>query len=65
MAEDQTDKICQLCQKKMVKRRTDFEYLGHHFFTDLLRCPDCGQVYIPEELVNTRMKDVETLLEDK
>jgi hypothetical protein len=49
----------------MEKRKADFEYLGHRFFTDVLRCPDCGQVYIPEELVDTRMKDVETLLEDK
>jgi uncharacterized protein with PIN domain len=65
MAEDQSLKICQLCKKKMEKRKVDFQYLGHRFFTDLLQCPDCGQVYIPEELVKTRIKEVETLLEDK
>ena len=65
MAEDIKNKICQLCHKKMELRKVDFQYLGHAFFTDLLRCPDCGQVYIPEELVETRIKEVETLLEDK
>lgn len=65
MPEDKPDKICQLCQKKMVKKKVDFQYLGQRFFTDLLRCPDCGQVYIPEELVKTRIVEVETLLEDK
>ena len=49
----------------MVKQKTDFTYLGQSFHTDVLRCPDCGQVYIPEDLVNSRMKEVETLLEDK
>ena len=65
MAEELPNKICQLCQKKMELRKVDFHYLGHTFFTDLLRCPDCGQVYIPEELVRTRIMEVETLLEDK
>lgn len=49
----------------MVMEKVDFQYLGHRFFTDLLRCPDCGQVYIPEELVDTRIKEVEMLFEDK
>ncbi|WP_419657082.1 hypothetical protein Dvar_62170 [Desulfosarcina variabilis str. Montpellier] len=65
MAADKPNKICQLCQKRLEKQKVDFEYLGNHFFTDLLRCPDCGQVYIPEELVKTRIREVETLLEDK
>ncbi len=65
MARDPDEKICLLCKKTMVKQKTDFTYLGHSFHTDVLRCPDCGQVYIPEDLVNSRMKEVETLLEDK
>ncbi len=65
MTHDPDEKICLLCKKTMVKQKTDFAYLGHSFHTDVLRCPDCGQVYIPEDLVNSRMKEVETLLEDK
>jgi hypothetical protein len=65
MTEKHPHKICQLCQKEMVMQKVDFKYLGHSFFTDLLRCPQCGQVYIPEELVQARIKEVETLLEDK
>lgn len=46
-------------------RKTHFQYLGHAFHTDILRCPKCGEVYIPESLVNKRMAEVEMLLEDK
>ncbi len=58
-------KICHKCEKKLEFQKTDFKYLGHSFFTDVLRCPECGEVYIPEELVKTRMSEVEKMLEDK
>lgn len=57
--------ICNTCQIQMEPRKTSFQYLGHSFATKILRCPECGEVYIPEELVKTRMSEVEKLLEDK
>lgn len=58
-------KICHRCQKEMVPQKTDFTYLGHVFYADMLRCPDCGQVYIPEKLAKGRIAEVEMQLEDK
>ncbi len=57
--------ICHKCNRELEMRRTDFTYLGHTFHTDLPRCPECGMVYISEELVKGRISDVETQLEDK
>lgn len=57
--------ICYKCKKQMVLKKTYFNYLGHSFFTDILRCPDCGEVYIPEDLVKGRISEVEMQLEDK
>lgn len=49
----------------MTPQKTYFNYLGHSFFTDILKCPDCGNVYIPEDLVKGRINQVEMELEDK
>ncbi|SKC46595.1 DVU_1557 family redox protein [Maledivibacter halophilus] len=64
MEEDNT-LICYKCQKKLEAGKTYFEYLGHSFFTNILKCPKCGEVYIPEELAKGRMSQVEMQLEDK
>jgi hypothetical protein len=45
--------------------KTRFSYLGHTFHTEIPRCPECGQAFIPEELARGRMSEVETSLEDK
>lgn len=64
--EDKINKLlCFRCRKELVTARTDFTYLGHTFFTEVPRCPECGQVYISEELVKSRISDVEMQLEDK
>ena len=57
--------ICHKCQKELESKRTYFTYLGHSFFTDILKCPECGEVYIPEELAKGRIAEVEMELEDK
>jgi hypothetical protein len=44
---------------------TQFNYLKRSFRHKALRCPSCGQVFIPEELARGRMRDVEKTLEDK
>ena len=56
---------CCRCNKELVPTQTFFDYLGHNFHTDILRCPECGEVYIPESLVKGRMAEVEQELEDK
>ena len=57
--------ICCRCNKELVPTQTFFDYLGHNFHTDILRCPECGEVYTPESLVKGRMAEVEQELEDK
>ena len=57
--------ICHLCQVALEEKKTYFTYLGHSFFADILRCPECGEVYIPEELAKGRILEVEMELEDK
>ena len=49
----------------MEPAETYFEYLDHGFHTRLLRCPRCGEVFIPEELARGKMAEVEQNLEDK
>jgi len=63
--EENKNLICCKCQKELVMKKTDFSYLGHSFFTDLPSCPDCGMVYISEDLVRGRISEVEMQLEDK
>ncbi|MDY0201288.1 MAG: DVU_1557 family redox protein [Bacteroidales bacterium] len=57
--------ICSKCNKELELKRTNFSYLGHSFFTDLPKCPQCGMVYLSEEFVKGRMSEVEMQLEDK
>lgn len=57
--------ICRRCNVQMIPKKTFFDYLGHNFHTDILCCPKCGEVYIPEKLVQGRMSEVERELEDK
>jgi hypothetical protein len=57
--------ICQKCQKELKPTKTYLSYLEHSFFADILKCPECGEVYIPEELVKGRISEVEMQLEDK
>ncbi len=57
--------ICHGCQQALTPLKTDFTYLGHSFYADVLRCPGCGQVFIPEELAKGRISEVEMQMEDK
>ncbi|MDD3826211.1 MAG: hypothetical protein PHY79_09555 [Anaerolineae bacterium] len=57
--------ICYQCQKELAPAKTTLSYLGMSFPADILRCPECGQVYIPEDLVKGRIAAVEMQLEDK
>ena len=64
MEEKQT-LICDLCKVEMVEQNAEFAYLNRSFRHKVLRCPECGQIFIPEKLANGRMNDVERMLEEK
>lgn len=57
--------ICDSCQVEMEELEVQFEYLDKFFRHRVLRCPVCGQVFLPQELVECRMKDVEKSMEEK
>lgn len=66
MEENKDKKImCYKCKKELELKKTYFNYLDHSFFTEILSCPDCGEVFIPEDLVKGRISEVEMQLEDK
>ena len=63
--EENRKMICSKCNVALEPARAYFSYLNHSFHTDVLRCPECGQPFIPEELAKDRMAKVEMSLEDK
>ena len=62
---DETDWACDACRKALLPRVVEIEYLGNVFSVELMGCPACGLVLIPEELAVGKMFEVEQLLEDK
>ena len=56
---------CCKCDVPMEEKKTVFLYLGHEMSYPVLRCPRCGQAFVPEELVNGKIAEVEKLLEGK
>lgn len=57
--------ICDRCKVEMEEIDTNFSYLDRTFRHKALRCPECGQVFLPEKLVTGRMSEVESLIEEK
>jgi hypothetical protein len=49
----------------MTESEVEFSYLNRSFRHKVPRCPQCGQVYIPEKLASGRMNEVEKMLEEK
>ncbi|MDR1572400.1 MAG: hypothetical protein LBS32_07740 [Clostridiales Family XIII bacterium] len=58
-------RICDRCKVELRLMDAQFSYLKRSFRHKVPRCPECGQVYIPEDLARGRMREVETTLEDK
>jgi hypothetical protein len=57
--------LCAHCNIPLEVAKVDVAYLGNAFPVDLLKCPQCGLVLIPEDLALGKMVDVEKQLEDK
>lgn len=57
--------LCANCQVPLEAGKVTVSYLDSAFPVDLLRCPRCGLVLVPEDLAMGRMAEVEKTLEDK
>jgi hypothetical protein len=57
--------ICLQCDLPLEMGKVNVAYLGSMFPVNLLRCPKCGQTFIPEDLALGKMAEVEKILEDK
>lgn len=57
--------VCGKCKVLLIEGKNDLSYLDNCFPVDLLTCPKCGQVLIPEELAKGKMLEVERMLEEK
>lgn len=57
--------ICNKCKCSLEEMDTQFAYLDKKFRHKVLRCPKCGQVFIPEELAKGKMAQLEKSLEEK
>ena len=57
--------VCNKCHLDMVLGKVTVTYLGATFPIELLRCPSCGLIYVPESLATGKMEQVEQSLEDK
>lgn len=56
---------CGKCKVPLELALVKLSYLGHSFQQELPRCPVCGQMFIPEKMVEDKIQPVEITLEDK
>ncbi len=57
--------ICDKCKRELVLSKVKVSYLGGNFEVELMKCPQCGTVFIGEDLALGKMLEVEKGLEDK
>lgn len=57
--------ICAKCNIPLETGKVTVTYLGSEFPVDLPKCPQCGYVFVSEELALGKMVEVEQTLEDK
>jgi len=57
--------ICDKCKKPVQLGKVKTYYLGGNFEVELMQCPECGKVYVSQELATGKMLEVEKGLEDK
>lgn len=65
LGQEQAHIMCIQCEQPLSLGKVNASYLGSSFQVDLLRCPVCGFVYVPEALALGKMLQVEQALEDK
>lgn len=57
--------MCSRCQCPLELIELRITYLDRHFTHKVPRCPKCGQVFIPQELAEGKMSQLEKSLEEK
>jgi hypothetical protein len=62
---DEQQLECVKCRIPLAPGSVTLSYMGSNFPVELLKCPRCGLVYIPEALATGKMQQVEAALEDK
>ncbi len=65
MTDGPVDWECGCCDRPLEPGEVNLDYMGSRFNVELMKCPDCGLVYIPEDLATGKMAEVELILEDK
>lgn len=65
--EVKTDKriYCCRCKCELKPGKAEIAYLGTKFPVILLKCPECGDVFIEADLANGKIAEVERALEGK
>ncbi len=53
------------CNKPLQPTKVNVTYLNSVFNVELMACPECGVILVPENLAVGKMLEVEKLLEDK
>ena len=56
---------CDECDCELQPVKATAVYLKFRFEVEVPGCPVCGQLYVPEELVRTRIAELESILEQK
>ncbi|MDD5205589.1 MAG: DNA-binding protein [Desulfobacterales bacterium] len=58
--------VCAKCDGQSLERGSvRVAYMGGVYTVELLRCPRCGLVFVPEEMAMGKMAEAEQALEDK
>lgn len=57
--------LCSRCRCPLELTEIHVTYLERHFTHKVPRCPQCGQVYITEELAEGKIAQLEKSLEEK
>ncbi|MDR0339271.1 MAG: DNA-binding protein [Desulfovibrio sp.] len=57
--------ICRQCGIPLEILPVDITYMGSSFQVELPRCRQCGYTFIPPDLAEGKMLEVEKILEDK
>lgn len=57
--------ICDKCGVELEMIEATFDYLSRSFRHKVPRCPMCGQISLPEDLVTGKISDVESMIEEK
>ncbi len=57
--------VCARCGAALIVKSINVSYLGSGYPVDMLQCPQCGKVLVPEDLAIGKMAEVEQILEDK